>query len=153
MQCAGRALTIESRGTLIVPINLPLSQALEPTVMVSNSDAVTSLFGDLPEFADAHVKTFSYLAGGTISMQLPYIDTITDNRADISLSFHGARNMELGGIEYENLLDALEITGDGPLLDTLHPCAGIGGSFECTSASVTEVVSNNRSSGRRPGAT
>jgi hypothetical protein len=60
--------------------------------------------------------------------------------------------MELGGIEYENVLDALEITGDGPLLVTLHPYTGIGGSFECTSASVTEVVSNIRSSGRRPGA-
>jgi hypothetical protein len=120
--------------------------------MVSNSDAVTSIFGYWPEFADAHVKAFSYSADGTISLQLDYIDAMTDKQADISLSFQGVRNLELGGLGRENVLDALAIIGTGPISVDLEPCAGLGGSFDCASVSVTEVVSNNRSSGRRQGA-
>jgi len=122
--------------------------------MISKSDAVTSIFGYWPEFADARLTSFNYSADGTVALDLFYIDASAGKGAAVSLSFTGVRDIDLSGLASENVLNRLSIAEGNPLLVTLDPCIGLGGSFTCTVATVTGVVPNNsvRSFPSTPGA-
>jgi len=111
--------------------------------MISSSDAVTSIFGYWPEFADARLISFSYSADGIVTLGLFYIDGSARKGAEVNLSFTGVRNIELTGLASENVLDRLAIAEGNPLVVTLEPCIGLGGSFTCAAAKVAGVVPNN----------
>ncbi|MGY0613425.1 MULTISPECIES: Imm50 family immunity protein [unclassified Luteimonas] len=111
--------------------------------MISKSDSVTSIFGYWPEFADARLTSFNYSAEGTVTLDLFYIDASAGKGAVVGLSFTGVRDIELSDLASENVLDRLAIAQGSPLLVTLEPCIGLGGSFTCTAATVTGVVPNN----------
>ncbi len=55
--------------------------------MISSSDAVTSIFGYWPEFADARLISFSYSAEGIVTLGLFYIDGSAGKGAGTTLSF------------------------------------------------------------------
>ncbi|MGY1424165.1 Imm50 family immunity protein [Lysobacter sp. A289] len=111
--------------------------------MISKSDAVTSIFGYWPEFADARLISFSYSADSSVTLELFYIDVSAGKGAVVSLLFAGVRDIELNDLASDNVLDRLAIAEGSPLLVTLEPCIGLGGSFTCTAATVTGVVPNN----------
>ncbi|MGY1522076.1 Imm50 family immunity protein [Luteimonas sp. A482] len=113
--------------------------------MITGSETVTSVFGYWPEFADARVLSFGFSAEGAVSLVLSYIDASASNGAEVSLSFSGVRELELGTLASENVLDCLTVTPGDPMMVTLEPCIGLGGSFTCTAATVTGVSPNNSS--------
>ncbi|TWH98878.1 immunity protein 50 of polymorphic toxin system [Luteimonas cucumeris] len=111
--------------------------------MISNSDAVTSIFGYWPDFADARLMSFDYSAKGVVTLELSYIDASAGKSAVVALLFTGVRDIQLGELASDNVLDRLDVADSTPLLVTLEPCIGLGGSFTCTAATVTGVVPNN----------
>jgi hypothetical protein len=113
--------------------------------MITATETVTSIFGYWPEFADARVLSLGFSVEGTVSLVLSYIDASAGKSAEISLSFSGVRELDLGGLACENVLDGLTVVPGDPMMVTLEPCIGLGGSFKCTAASVTGVSPNNSS--------
>jgi hypothetical protein len=113
--------------------------------MITGSETVTSVFGYWPEFADARVLSFGFSADGTVSLVLSYIDASAGKSAEVFLSFSGVRELDLSSLASENVLDCLAVTPGDPMMVTLEPCIGLGGSFTCTAASVTGVSPNNSS--------
>ena len=111
--------------------------------MISGSDAVTSIFGYWPEFADARLLSFGYTAEGEITLSLSYIDASADKGAVVSLTFGDVRDIELTDLASENVLDSLAVSEGEHMTVTLEPCIGLGGRFTCTAATVTGVVPNN----------
>ena len=57
----------------------------------------------------------------------------------------GASQLGLGSLASENVLDCLTVTTGDPMMITLEPCIGLGGSFTCTAANVTGVSPNSSS--------
>jgi hypothetical protein len=111
--------------------------------MISGADAVTSIFGYWPEFADARLLSFGYTDEGIVTLNLSYIDASAGKGALVSLAFSGALDIELTDLASENVLDCLTISEGAPMTVTLEPCIGLGGSFTCTAAAVTGVAPNN----------
>jgi hypothetical protein len=113
--------------------------------MITAAETVTSVFGYWPEFADARVLSLGFSVEGTVSLVLSYIDAAAGKSAEVSLSFSGVRELDLGSLASENVLDSLTVTPGDPMMVTLEPCIGLGGSFTCTAATVTGVSPNNSS--------
>ncbi|MBB6600644.1 hypothetical protein H6X63_13470 [Luteimonas sp. MC1825] len=111
--------------------------------MITGSETVTSVFGYWPEFADARVLSFGFSAEGTVSLVLLYIDASASKSAEVSLSFSGVRELDLGALASENVLDRLTVTPGDPMMVTLESCIGLSGSFTCTAATVAGVSPNN----------
>ena len=111
--------------------------------MISRSDAVESIFGYWPEFADAEVSLFSYESTGTIRLELSYIDAQLDKAAIVSLRFTGVSGVELTELMSRNVLDRLSVSMGTPIRVELEACYGLSGSFSCTGAEVAGVAPNN----------
>ena len=111
--------------------------------MLTGSETVTAIFGYWPEFADARVLSFGFSTEGTASLSLSYIDASLGKSAQVSLAFSGVRDLSLGDLASENVLDCLTVASGDPMTVTLEPCIGLRGSFTCTAATVTGVSPNN----------
>ena len=113
--------------------------------MITASETVISVFGYWPEFADARVLSLGFPAQGTVSLVISYIDASAGKGAEVSLLFSGVRDLDLGSLASENVLDCLTVAPGNPMMVTLEPCIGLGGSFTCAAATVTGVSPNNSS--------
>lgn len=111
--------------------------------MISQSEAVESIFGYWPEFADAKILLLAYERPDIIRLDLSYIDVELEKTAVIGLRFVGVRDLYLTDLRSENVLDSLSISADTPMRIELEACYGLGGSFTCTGAEVTGVAPNN----------
>jgi hypothetical protein len=122
--------------------------------MISQSEAVISIFGYWPEFADAKIVLLAFEVSGSIRLDLSYIDAGKQKAAVVSLRFTGVRELDLSKLLSENVLDELTISEGCPMRVELDPCYGLGGSFTCTGIEVTRVALNNsfKPSGLRPSA-
>ncbi|OZB58541.1 MAG: hypothetical protein B7X39_18020 [Lysobacterales bacterium 14-68-21] len=111
--------------------------------MISHSETVESIFGYWPEFADGRIELFSFEWPGIICLRIAYIDSNTKKAAIVSLRFSGVTDIELSELHSENIVDVLSISSEPPNIVTIESCYGLCGTFKCTAAEVTGVVSNH----------
>ncbi|SEM12936.1 Immunity protein 50 [Pseudoxanthomonas sp. GM95] len=104
---------------------------------------VESIFGYWPEFADGRILALSWQHADQLLLTIDYIDAEQRKRARISLLFSGISNLNLTGLMSENVLDSLEISGEGPVTVHLEACVGLCGSFNCARVEVIEVTQNS----------
>ena len=108
--------------------------------MILRSDAVESIFGYWPEFADAKVLRLAYESNGTICLDISYIDAKQGKGAVIGLRFTEAKDVALTDLLSENVLDRLHISEGAFMRVELEACYGLSGSFSCMGAEVTGVA-------------
>jgi hypothetical protein len=111
--------------------------------MISHAEAVESIFGYWPEFADGRIELFSFEWPGVICLRISYIDSNIQKAAIVSLKFSGVTDVNLSELDSENIVDVLSISPSPSNLVTIESCYGLCGTFKCTAVEVTGVVPNN----------
>ena len=101
---------------------------------------VESYFGYWPEFCDAKITSILYEAHSCLVLGLSYIDSDLEKAADIQLKFLAVSDLEFTGLESENVIDALRISGETPIAVTLEACCGLDGRFICGAVQVLSFV-------------
>jgi hypothetical protein len=113
--------------------------------MIKRSELVESIFGYWPTFADAKIVGFAWHVGGTIDMSIYYIDAQQRKDALVALRFSGVREIELAHLMAENVIDCLSFSFGEHVAVDLEGCAGLDGTFICSSVEVLAVGPNNSS--------
>src|SRR5437870_1537573 len=114
--------------------------------LVSHSDRLVAILGAWPTFHDAEVLRLR------LDRSEPSLEAIIDvqhgpNAAQVTLRFHAVTELELGGLNAQNVLFDLTIESvastPGRCKVGFNPSYGLGADFECGAIEVINAVASD----------
>jgi hypothetical protein len=106
----------------------------------SNASLLISRLGDWPSFHDAEILHLEMRRKPEVVL-LMEVFVFAKNPSVVTLLFRGVEDLEIGGWNQQNVVFGLPVfrRADGRLLVNIDDIFGLGGSFTCSGAEVTEV--------------